>query len=77
LDKNRWHSKGFYTMAQTVLRLKEVRRRLGISNTTLYEDWINGGRLRVVRLGPRAVGVIEADLDQAIADLPRREISAG
>jgi hypothetical protein len=53
-------------MAHVVLRLKEVRRRLGICNTKLYEDFLGTGRLRTVRLGARSRGVLEADLDKLI-----------
>jgi len=48
-------------MAHVVLRLKEVRRRLGICNTKLYEDFLG-----TVRLGARSRGVLEADLDKLI-----------
>jgi predicted DNA-binding transcriptional regulator AlpA len=56
-------------MAHVVLRLKEVRRRLGICNTKLYEDFLSNGRLPTVRLGARSRGVLEADLDKLIEQM--------
>jgi predicted DNA-binding transcriptional regulator AlpA len=59
-------------MPKKVLRIPEIRRRLNVGNTTLYEEYINTGRLRMVRLGPRAVGATEDDVDALIDALPVR-----
>jgi hypothetical protein len=45
--------------------------RLGIRKTTLYESFIKTGRLRFVKIGARAVGVIEDELDVLIEELRR------
>ena len=45
--------------------------RLGIRKTTLYENFIKTGRLRFVKIGARAVGVIEDELDALIEELRR------
>ena len=45
--------------------------RLGIRKTTLYEGFIKTGRLRFVKIGARAVGVIEDELDALIEELRR------
>ena len=39
--------------------------------TTLYESFIKTGRLRFVKIGARAVGVIEDELDDLIEELRR------
>jgi predicted DNA-binding transcriptional regulator AlpA len=54
-----------------VLRKREVLERLGIRKTTLYESFIKTGKLRLVKIGPRAVGVIEDELDALIEELRR------
>ena len=51
-----------------VLRKREVLERLGIRKTTLYESFIKTGRLRFVKIGARAVGVIEDELDVLIRE---------
>jgi excisionase family DNA binding protein len=58
-------------MPKKILRPREARQRLGIGNTRFYE-LVNEGKIRLVRLGPRAVGVIEDELDQLITELPVR-----
>jgi predicted DNA-binding transcriptional regulator AlpA len=56
-------------IGKRVLRKREVLERLGIRKTTLYENFIKTGRLRFVKIGARAVGVIE--LDALIEELRR------
>jgi predicted DNA-binding transcriptional regulator AlpA len=60
-------------MPRQILRPKEAQRRLGVGHTKFYEDFINTGRLRLVRLGPRAVGIVERELDELIDQLPERD----
>ena len=52
-----------------ILRLPEVRRRIPVGHTKLHEDFIKTGRLKLVRLGPRAVGVLEFNVEQVIDEL--------
>jgi excisionase family DNA binding protein len=59
-------------MARRVLRPKEAAKRLGVGHTKFYEI-VNAGKLRLVRLGDRAVGVVEDELDAYIDQLPERE----
>src|SRR3954453_22562241 len=59
-----------------VLRKREVLERLGIRKTSLYESLIKTGKLRFVKIGARAVGVIEDELDALIEEL-RRERDQG
>jgi excisionase family DNA binding protein len=60
-------------MARTLLTIPEVQRRLRVGHSKLYQDFINTGRLRVLRLGERAVRIDEADLDRLIDEFPARE----
>jgi predicted DNA-binding transcriptional regulator AlpA len=52
-----------------ILRPKEVQQRLGIGHTNFWENFVATRRLRLVRLGPRSVGVIEDELDALIDEL--------
>jgi predicted DNA-binding transcriptional regulator AlpA len=54
-----------------ILRKSEVLERLGIRKTTLHESFIKTGRLRFVKIGARAVGVIEDELDALIEEMRR------
>jgi excisionase family DNA binding protein len=56
-------------MPKRLIRPKEVQKRLGIGQTKFFE-MVKSGELRVVRLGPRNIGVIEDELDQFIDALP-------
>ena len=54
-----------------IVRKNEVLKRLGIRRTTLHETFIKTGRLRFVKIGVRAVGIIEDELDALIEELRR------
>jgi predicted DNA-binding transcriptional regulator AlpA len=56
-------------MSRRILRPREAWQRLGIKHIAFYERFINTGRLRLVRLGPRAVGVVEDELDALIGEM--------
>ena len=56
--------------------------RLPVGRTKFYEDYVNTGRLRLVRLGPKSVAVVDDEVDKLIAELiaerdARREGKAG
>ena len=55
--------------ATTILRPREAAAALGIGRTTLYKI-IAAGELRLVRLGPRMVGIRSDDLQAWIAARP-------
>jgi predicted DNA-binding transcriptional regulator AlpA len=57
-------------MPRQILRPKEAQRRLGVGHTKFYADYVNTGRLRLVRLGERSVGILEHELDALIDQLP-------
>jgi predicted DNA-binding transcriptional regulator AlpA len=56
-------------MPRRILRPREAWQRLGIKHTTFYSRFVNTGRLRLVPLGPRAVGIVEDELDALIGEM--------
>ena len=58
-------------IGKRILRKNEVLERLGIRKTSLYDSFIKTGRLRFVKIGARAVGIIEDELDALIEELRR------
>ena len=51
----------------TILRLPQVKTRTGLSRSCIYMRIAAGSFPRSIRLGARAVGWIEADIDTWIA----------
>ena len=51
-------------MATAVLRLPAVKVRTGLSRSTIYLQVAGGKFPKPIKLGPRAVGWIEADIDE-------------
>jgi excisionase family DNA binding protein len=58
-----------FDMAKRLVRPKEVQKRLGIGQTKFFE-MVKRGELRLVRLGPKNIAVIEDELDALIDALP-------
>lgn len=56
-------------MASTVLRLASVLARTGLSRSTLYRIMAAGAFPRSVRLGERAIGWRETDVEKWLASL--------
>lgn len=54
-------------MAQVILRLPAVKARTGLSRSTIYLRVAEGTFPKSVALGPRAVGWIEAEITEWIA----------
>ena len=50
-------------MAQTILRLPAVKARTGLSRSTIYLRISEGNFPRPIQLGVRAVGWIEAEIN--------------
>jgi prophage regulatory protein len=48
---------------KTILRLKHVKARTGLSRSTIYQRIKDGVFPMQVSLGPRAVGWLEADIE--------------
>ncbi|RZO86146.1 MAG: AlpA family transcriptional regulator [Oceanococcus sp.] len=55
-------------MAISILRLPEVRARTGLSRSTIYQRMSKGEFPSPVSLGDRAVGWVEQEVEQWIAD---------
>lgn len=50
--------------------------RLGVSKTTFYQDFVGKGRIKLVKLGERASGVIDDELDALIEEMRRARDAA-
>lgn len=55
-------------MAYTILRLPEVKARTGLSRSSIYLRMTNHEFPRPVSLGGRAVGWVEADIENWLAE---------
>jgi len=53
-------------MPHQIIRPAEAWKRLGVGRSTFYCEFINTGKLRLVRIGERARGVVESELDELI-----------
>lgn len=60
-------------MAKQVLRRPDVSRRTGLGRSALYAAIQAGAFPRPVKLGPRAVGWLEEEIDSWIASRERSE----
>lgn len=56
------------SLEPTMLRLAEVAKQLSVSADTVRR-WGRMGRIRVIKLGPRACGILKEDLDKFIAEI--------
>lgn len=54
-------------MAYVILRLPSVRSRVGYSRSSIYNYMAKGEFPKPVRLGTRAIGWLESDIEQWIA----------
>ena len=57
---------GVTEMSDKLLRLPEVKNRTGLSRSTIYNRIADGTFPKSVSLGQRAVGWIEAEVDEWI-----------
>lgn len=55
-------------MPTIILRLPEVKVRTGLSRSSIYLRIANGDFPNSISLGGRAVGWLESDIDQWLAD---------
>lgn len=53
-------------MASAILKLPTVKTRTGLSRSTIYKRIAEGDFPEPISLGPRAVGWLEAEVDQWI-----------
>jgi prophage regulatory protein len=56
-------------MAQTILRLPSVITRAGLSRSTIYKKVSAGEFPKPIRLGDRAVGWVESEIDDWLTAL--------
>ncbi len=56
-------TESIHTPSSTILRLKHVKLRTGLSRSTIYQRIKVGAFPAQVSLGPRAVGWLEADVE--------------
>ena len=57
-----------FRQAHSILRRKQVQVRTGLSRSTIYEQMKMGAFPKPVSLGPRAVGWIEAEIDNWLSE---------
>ena len=53
-------------MSHTILRLPQIKKRTGLSRSSIYLRMANGEFPASISLGGRAVGWIEQDIDEWI-----------
>jgi predicted DNA-binding transcriptional regulator AlpA len=58
------------------LRPRECYSRLGLGKTAFDEHFIRTGRLRWRRIGARAVGILESEIDALIAEIAAQDSAA-
>ena len=58
-------------MATRILRMPAVIERVGLSRSAIYARMTKGQFPRPLRIGARAVGWLEADIDEWLATRPR------
>ncbi len=49
-------------MSDRILRLPEVKDRIGLGRSSIYENIANGSFPKAVKLGPRASGWLESEI---------------
>ena len=54
---------------KSIVRLPGILQRLGVSRTTFYDNFVKTGRIRLVHIGARAVGVVDTELDAVVDDV--------
>lgn len=55
-------------MVTNLLRLPEVKKRTGLSRSAIYDRMAKGTFPQSVKIGERAVGWLESDIQQFIDD---------
>jgi predicted DNA-binding transcriptional regulator AlpA len=59
--------KAVTTNSQTILRPPKAASYLGLATSTLAKQRLRGDGPKFVRLSPRAIGYLQADLDEWLA----------
>ena len=53
-------------MGERIIRIKQVMDKIGLGRTKVYQMVESGDLPKPVRLGPRAVGFLESEIDEWI-----------
>jgi prophage regulatory protein len=53
-------------MAETILRLPDVKARTGLSRTTIHNRVVDGSFPKPIKIGLRAIGWLESDINKWI-----------
>jgi predicted DNA-binding transcriptional regulator AlpA len=56
-------------MPHQILRPEQAWKRLGVKRSTFYNEFVASGKIRLVKIGERARGVLEHELDQLIDEM--------
>lgn len=65
-------------MKHTILRLRDVKARTGLSRSTIYALARSGAFPQSISLGARSVGWVEAEIEGFIAErIAKRDKSGG
>jgi Predicted transcriptional regulator len=63
-------------MSISILRLSEVKARVGLSRSTIYLKIKEGSFPSPIKLGPRASGWLEREIDEWIAQQAKKSRNA-
>ncbi len=64
-------------MAITILKLSDVKKKTGLSRSTIYERMDEGTFPRQVQLGLRAVGWLESEVEEWLENLVTKRDQQG
>lgn len=64
-------------MAEVVLRMPALKARIGLGKTEIYNLVRDGELPAPIKLGPRASGWLESEIDAWILSRPRKENVGG
>ena len=65
------------SIVANIVRPSAAWRRLGIGRSKFYVDFVRAGRLRPVKLGKRASGFFDDEIDALVEEIRRERDAAG
>jgi hypothetical protein len=54
---------------KTIIRKAKAAARMGCGVSTFHEKYVKTGRVKLIYLGKRSVGVLESEIDRLIGEL--------
>jgi hypothetical protein len=60
-----------------IIRPRAAWTRLGIGRSKFYTDFVGTGRIKLVKLGARARGVLDDEVDALVEEIRRERDAAG